>query len=229
MLEVDLIKKVSEWLQNHGYAVKTHLYISGKTYKEIDVLAQKKDMKIGVEVKTLNRDHGFFIGMEQCSQFLPYVNSMYMAMPFYAVREHHLKICKSMGIGLLSVGRNVIKLIEPEKGSIEKEIPTHGLIAPVYSTKEGELLYSLINLAKIADRQKIVRITSGEFGEIIGISQPTAFRRLLAMQKLRLIRKMGEGYRLNYRYKTTFLITEKGYRVLKTLRRELSEILERSI
>lgn len=150
-------------------------------------------------------------------------------MPFYTVREHHLKICKSMGIGLLSVGRAVKTLIEPEKGSIKKEISTHESMAPAYSTKEGELLYSLINLAKIADRQKIVRITSGEFGELIGISQPTASRRLLAMQKLRLIRKMGEGYRPNYSYKTTFLITEKGYRVLKTLKGELSEILERSI
>jgi len=227
MLEVDLTKKVSKWLQNHGYAVKTHVYISGKTYKEIDVLAQKKNLKIGVEVKTLNREHGFFIGMEQCLQFLPYVNSMYMAMPFYTVREHHHKICKSMGIGLLSVGRTVKTLIEPDKVSIKKETPTHESMVPAYSTKEGELLYSLINLAKLADIQKIVRITSGEFGELIGISQPTASRRLLAMQRLRLIRKMEEGYQPNYRYKSTFLITEKGYRVLKTLRGELSEILER--
>ena len=228
MLESKLVERMGEWLQDQGYDVKNSVYVGGKGYKEIDILAKRKNTKIGIEVKTLNCPHDFFVGMAQCFHFSPYTNSMYMAVPSGSISERHVRICRSAGIGLFSIGNSIEILVDAEKNSVERDIAMSRYLSTryYYFTKQGELLYSLIKMAALSLEQNPIKITTGEFGVLIGASQQTASRRFLAMQRKGLVRKIAGGDKSSH-YRSSFIITEKGLKVLGKLEIELSNILRK--
>ena len=80
--------------------------------------------------------------------------------------------------------------------------------------------FTLYHLCQNIGNQKEIQISSGELGEIMGVSQQTASRRLMTLEKLLWIKRRSEG-------KSQIIkITKKGSDILLKVYKELKTILE---
>jgi riboflavin kinase len=80
--------------------------------------------------------------------------------------------------------------------------------------------FSLYHLCQNIGNQKAIHISSTELGEIIGVSQQTASRRLMNLEELGWIKRKIEGKA------QTIRITKKGSDIMLKIYKELKSILE---
>lgn len=80
--------------------------------------------------------------------------------------------------------------------------------------------FTLFHLCQNIGNQKEIQISSGELGEIIGVSQQTASRRLMNLEELHWIKRRSEGKA------QTIRITKKGSDMMLRVYKKLKSILE---
>jgi len=85
--------------------------------------------------------------------------------------------------------------------------------------KRSEVLYLVYYIAKLGGLRG-VRLTTTQLGKSLGISQQSASRKLIELEKLGYIRREGQGN------STIIFVTEKGMNLLRSFYLDLKKLFE---
>jgi len=219
-------QKVEEYLKKTGW--KFHFPDKIRGMKP-DFVVSKKGQIAMVEVKgeRANMDNA----IKQVLHLKNAANYAYLALPSEMIIENIVMICKTLGIGLISINEKTKEIVKPEltKGleSVEKKILQTKQEKPVTEKKSLlELLFrsrTLISILKFLFLNQTKEYYLNDLASRVGAAPSTVFRELHRIQPLNIILKTKGIHIAYYKINKHSIIYDELKRIF--LKFELTEEL----
>ncbi|MBS1268512.1 MAG: hypothetical protein MAG458_01241 [Nitrosopumilus sp.] len=225
-------EKVEDYLEKEKW--KFHFPYKIRGFQP-DFVIEKNGKLAMVEVRGERAD--FDNGVKKVLHFKNAANYAYLAVPDEIITDKVYSICKSLGIGLISIDKEVREIIRPESTTAlesvknrvfkftKKEKPVvkkKSLLAVLFRSK------TLIQLLKFLLLNQTQEYYLHELADKAGVSASTALRELNKIQPLNLITKSSQGHITYYKINRNCIIFEELKRIF--LKFELTdEIISKEI
>ncbi len=216
-MESYCVERVEEYFKKEGWKFHSPNKIRGF---RPDFIVEKDGKLAIVEVKSKRAD--FDNGIKKVLHFKNAANYAYLAVPDDIITEKTHSVCKSLGIGLISIDQDVREITRPEltkalesvKNGVFKSPKTE---KPISKKKSSlEVLFrskALVQILKLLFLNQTRDYYLRELADQAGISSSTALRELDKIRPLNLVIKSGRGHITYYKINIDSVIFEDLKRI----------------